>query len=156
MHRLIGTLLALSFVVSSSQTQPKQLKSFEELMASLKSGHSVRSVIYYAKCKLMADSEEVKAPDAIGGMELKTFEFFAPGAVHNAKGFLSASETVLISHPRYGYVQNYVKMKIIDDGKIEIIARYLRPGTLEVVMDEVFYGKISDGRDDGGVWLFES
>ncbi|MCX6137866.1 MAG: hypothetical protein NTV54_10265 [Ignavibacteriales bacterium] len=152
----ITLLLLLCTAVFSLHTQPKQLKNFDELMASLKSGHSVRTVIYYAKCTLIADSQEVKAPDAIGGMELRTYEYFAPGVVRNPKGYLTTSETVLISHPRYGYVQNYVKMKIFDDDRAEIVARYLKPGTLEIVMDEMFKGTINNGKDDGGIFLFEN
>ena len=155
MRRFFGLLFLAQIAAHSLQAQPKQLHDFKALMTALRSGASVRAVIYYAQCKLLADSEEVQAPDAIGGMELKTFEYFAPGSVHNAKGFLSTSETVLISHPRYGYVYNYVRMKVVDDGSVEIVARYLKPGTLEIVMDELFKCSISSGDDGNGVWLYQ-
>jgi hypothetical protein len=61
---------------------------------------------------------------------------------------------VLISHPRYGYVLNYVKLRIADDDTVEIIARYLKPGTYEVVMDETFRGALSDGKTEKGVACF--
>lgn len=135
-------------------SQPEQLKTFDAFLGALKSGRTVKAVIHYAQCRLTIDGKDEKAPDAVGGMEFRTFEYFAPGAVKNPKGFVSASETVLISHPRYGYVQNYVKVRIYEDHAVEIIARYLDPKTLKVVMDETFTGEINDGMNGQGVFLF--
>lgn len=149
---ILSFLSSLSFD-SNAQTQ---LKDFNEIMTALKNGKQVHAVIYYAKCKLVVDSLEEKSPDAIGGMDLKTWEYFAPQAVGNPKGFLTSSENILISHRKRGYVYNYVKIKIYDDNKVDIIARYLLPSTLEVVMDEIFYGQISAGNDDYGVHLFSN
>ncbi len=106
MKRLLtaGTLILCAFGSLAAQT--KQLKSFDELMRSLKAGKEVRAVIHYAKCKLVIDSVETTSPDAVGGMSLSTFEYFARMSVRNPKAFVSSSETVLISHPRYGYVHN--------------------------------------------------
>ena len=57
------------------------------------------------------------------------------------------------SDPKYGYVQNYVKIKVRTDNSIEITARYLKPRKLslkyKVVMDETFKGKINDGTNNG-------
>ena len=66
-------------------------------------------MIHYAKCKLVIDGEETPAPDAIGGMKLIPYEYFAKMSVRNEKAYVTASETRLISHRSYGYVLNYVK-----------------------------------------------
>ncbi len=134
--------------------QPEQLKNFESLLANLKSGNTVKAIIHYSLAKLVIDGKEEKAPDAIGGMEFRTFEYFAKGTVRNDRAFISISETVLISHMRYGYVLNYVKLRTYEDNSLEIIARYLDPRTYEVRMEETFYSEINNGANSGAVYLF--
>ena len=87
-------------------------------------------------------------------MKINSYEIFAKGTVKNEKEFLTFSETDLISHPRYGYVNNYIKVRVYDDGNAEIIARYLDPKTLEVKMDETFYTSIYNG-EEGGIRFYK-
>lgn len=132
------------------------LRNFEELMTALKAGQKVTVVLEYQKCQLIADNEiDEKVPDAIGGMEITTWEYFAKGAVRNEKAFVATSESKLIERPREeGYVYNYVKLKVSDDNKVKITARYLDARTFEVCMDENFFGQIDDGKNEGGIKLF--
>ena len=141
--------------IIAAKAQEDQLRNFDQLLLALRNGFEVRAVIEYAQCKLIADSVETKSPDAIGGLSLSTFEYFAIMSVRNPKAFVSSSQTVLISHPRYGHVLNYVKLKIYDDNNVDIVARYLSPTTYQIVMDETFYGSISSGNDNKAVYLFE-
>ena len=96
--------------------------------------------------------KEDKSPDAIGGMKLDTYEYF-DSTVFKGKvpSFVTTSQTVLINHPSYGYVYNYVKIKIKIDGSVEITARYLKQkkfsSKYNVVMDETFKGKINEPVD---------
>jgi hypothetical protein len=154
--RTVFTFWMLGCVgIIPANAQQHQLANFDQLLFALKSGTEVRAVIHYARCKLLADSVETKSPDAIGGLALSTFEYFAKMSVNNPKAFVSSSQTVLISHPRYGHVLNYVKLKIYDDDNVEIIARYLSPITYGIVMDEMFYGSINSGNDNKAVYLYE-
>ncbi|MBZ0184500.1 MAG: hypothetical protein K8F60_18725 [Melioribacteraceae bacterium] len=89
-------------------------------------------------------------------MGINTFEYFAKGTVRNEKAFLSTSETVLINHPFYGVVNNYVKLRIYEDNKIEITAQYIDPLTLEIKMDEKFVSEINNNQNDSGVMLFKN
>lgn len=132
------------------------LKSFDELMTALREGKKVRVVIEYKKCQLISDNEiDEKVPDAIGGMDLSTWEYFAKNAIRNDKAFVVASESKLIERPREeGYVYNYVKIKVSDDNKVKITARYLDASTFEVYMDENFFGLIDDGRNEGGAKFY--
>lgn len=145
------SLIVFTIIVTA---QPNSITSFDDMMTSLKSGHNVNVVIHYAKTKLIMDGEESEAPDAIGGMHINTFEYFAKGTVRNEKAFLSCSETVLINHPFYGYVFNYAKLRIYDDNSIEIIAQYVDPKTYEIKMDEKFISEIKNENNDAGVYLF--
>ncbi len=134
----------------------KPLRSFDELMTALKEGKTVSVVIEYKKCQLISDNEiDEKVPDAVGGMTLATWEYFAKGSVRNEKAFVVASESKLIERPREeGYVYNYVKIKVTDDNKVKVTARYLDARTFEVYMDENFFGQVDDGKNDGAVRFF--
>ncbi len=149
-------LIGLFIFSTNAIPQSEKLQNFSELFTALKSGKQVSVIAYYAKCKLIIDSTETVAPDAVGGMQISEFEYFAVGTVRNQKAFISASETKLIHHPRRGYVLNYVRFRFYEDNSVEINARYVNPLTYETVMDETFYTKISDGANDGGVDLFRN
>lgn len=144
MKRIYAALLFI-FIAAAAEAQTIRLNSFEQLMHALESGEEVRAVIHYSKCRLLIDGVETTAPDAIGGMSLGVFEYFAKMSIRNEKAFVAASESVLISHPVYGYVLNYAKLRIYEDDSAEIIVRYLDPVNYEVKMDETFYTGINSG-----------
>ena len=134
---------------------PRRLNNFESLMKSLQSGHIVKVVIEYGKCKLEIDGQAQPAPEAIGGVKFEPWEYFAKGVVRNDKAYVVSSETVLISSARYGHVYNYVRVRIYEDQTVEITAKYLKTGSFEVVMDETFRGTISTAKDKNGVHLWQ-
>lgn len=146
---LITFLLFLTTVtVHLPATATRPAGSADEIMNALKQGKTVRAVFHYAKCKLISDNEEVqKVPDAVGGMNIDTWEYFAPNSIRNPKGFLATSHSVLINHPSYGIVLNYAKLRIGDDGEIRIVAQYLDPKSFEIRMNESFYTRIGQGAE---------
>jgi hypothetical protein len=153
-------LLITAILFSSILFAQTPLQNFEQLMNALKAGKSVKVVIHYGKCKLFSDGkEQTESPDAIGGMRLDTYEYF-DSTVFKGKvpSFVTSSQTLLISHPKYGYVYNYVKIKIRINNSVEITARYLKPrkfsSKYKVVMDETFKSTINKGSDEGAVYFF--
>lgn len=147
-------LTLILILVNTLLAQTTQVTNAKSLFDNLKGGADVRVVIHYTKCKLVIDGEEKKSPDAVGGMVLMPFEYFAKMSVGNPKAYVTASETHLISHRSYGYVLNYVKIRIFEDDTVEIIARYLDPNSYEVKMDETFTALINNGSNDGAVYLW--
>jgi len=136
---ILIVLTLATFTVAFAQ--PKVLKNFDELMAALNAGYNVRVVIHYGKCKLVADNEvQDKSPDAIGGMAIDTYEYFAPKAVRgNENAFVVFSENKLIQNPKgKGFVYNYAKFKVESTGKVKVIVMYLDPNTQEELMSENF------------------
>jgi len=109
-------LLILSLAaITAAIAKPKALKNFDELMAELNAGYNVRVVIHYGKCKLVTDNEvQDKSPDAIGGMTIGTYEYFAPKAVHvNENAFVVFPEKKLIKNPKEkGLVYNFAKFRV--------------------------------------------
>lgn len=148
------TLLLTAFTLNAFAQ--KQLTSFNEVLDHLKAGKQVNVVIHYGKCLLVSDGDTLKSPAAIGGMPLLPYEYFPAKLFGNPLAFIASSETVLISHRKYKYVNNYVKLKILENDNVEITARYLLPKNLKVVMDETFYGKINDGKNDEAVYFFSN
>lgn len=154
----ISSVLLLFFLISTTVFSQKQLKNFEELMTSLNLGKQVRMVAQYKKCKLISDNEEQeKVPDAIGGMNLSVFEYFAKESIKNKLAFVVFSESKLIKYPKGdGFVYNYVKIKVSEDNKVKITAQYIDAKTFEIKMDENFFGDINDGKNDKGISFFEA
>ncbi len=154
---ILFSLLIIATTQIFSQ-EKNQVTNFEELMKSLKNGQNINAVLHYGKCKLEIDGEiQEESIDAIGGMPLDVYEYFSKNLFGNKHAFVSSSQTKLIENPLgEGYVYNYVKIKIYDNNKVDIIARYLRPGTREETMSETFHGKINNGENQEGVYLYKN
>lgn len=155
--RKLFLLIAIFFIAIATSAQPKQIKSFNELMDALNRGERVRTVIHYAKCTLIRNNEmQEKSPDAVSGLDIDTYEYFARMAVRgNDKAFLVFSANHFIQNPiGMGYVYNYGKVRIDEDGKITITVTYVEPLTLEETMNQKFYTIINDGKNDGGVYFY--
>ena len=155
-RHMLAAVVVLGFVAAGrAEAQPKPLKTAAEILAALSSGRQVRAVLHYKDMALVDEKgEPQKSPDAVGGMDLATFEYFAAGAVGNKEGYFVASHTQLIRHPRYGYVLNYVKLSVYDSGAVKIVAQYLSPTTYEVKMDETFTTTVADGTNKGAAVFF--
>jgi len=139
----------------SASVKPALLKNFGELRAALEEGRRVRAVFQYKRMELFIEGKKSPdVPDAVGGMDVGAFEYFAAGAVGNPEGFLSFSHLQIIKHPKYGTVQNYVKVSVFESGRVRILAQYLAPGTFEVKMDEYFDSAINDGLNQAGASFF--
>lgn len=95
-------------------------------------------------------------PDAVTGMIIDTYEYFAPVKEGSIKAFLAFSESKLIKNPMgKGFVYNYGKIRINEDNSAEITAMYIKPGSYRVIMEQHFRGRISIGNDEGGIFLFK-
>lgn len=151
---MIKSLLVVLLAAWPLFAAPRAITDFAGLKTAVEQAQNVRAVIHYGECKLYVDGKEETAPAAVGGMELWPFEYFPANLFGNPKGFLASSHTNLISHRKYGHVYNYVKLRIFDDGEVEIVARYLHPKSFKVKMDETFRGRISTEPGQGGIYLF--
>ncbi|MCF8405712.1 MAG: hypothetical protein K9H58_17330 [Bacteroidales bacterium] len=151
----IITILAVIMSASILFGQ-KQINNFEELMEALNSGKEVRAIFHYKKCQLISDNEiEEKVPDAVGGMSIEVYEYFAPMAVYNKEAFVVSSTSKLIQNPLGdGYVYNYVKVKVDATNKVKVTAVYLNPLTYEENMSENFFTEMKNKDTDGGAEFF--
>jgi len=151
------SFIALILMIASLSFGQKQLTDFDKLMASLNKGQSVKAIFHYAKFQLISDNEISKDTiDAVGGMSVETYEYFAKGAVRNKQAFVVFSESKLIKNPLgKGHVLNYVKVKVTADSKVRVTAEYLDPKTYEVNMTENFFGDMNDQKNESGIFFYQ-
>jgi hypothetical protein len=153
MKRLVTFVIVL-FLTVAIFGATVQLKTFEELMDALKQGEVVRVIAHYAKCQLISGNEiQEYIPNAIGGMNVDVFEYFAKGSIRNEKGFVVFSHVSLINYQ--GYVYNYAKFKVWEDGKVMITVQYAEPNTFEISMDENFFSEINNGKNEGAIYFYK-
>ncbi|MDP8288129.1 MAG: hypothetical protein RAP03_15770 [Candidatus Electryonea clarkiae] len=153
---LVNIFLLVIFSTTIIYAETTQIFHFTDLMSELNAGEEVRVIIHYGDCKLISNNEEkTYLPNAIGGMNIDVYEYFPAGIFGNQNAFVVFSVSKLIENPvSEGYVYNYVKVKITDDEKVRIIARYLDPLTFEEIMDESFYTTINFEDNNGAVYLY--
>ena len=140
-------LLAFLLMPIMLMAKSHKLESFDQVMDALKEGNTVRAVFYYKDCQMISDNEiEEEGVDAIGGMKIETWEFFAKNSIRNKEAFVVCSTSKLIANPLgKGYVYNYVKIKIKETGKVKITANYVDSVTHEETMTENFFTEINKG-----------
>lgn len=155
MKKIVGILSFIMVLASCVNSQPKQLTNFVQIIDALKSGYRVNAVIHYKDCMLVSDGDTLKAPDAIGGIDILPYEYFAAGVIGKNIAFISTSETVMIYLKGFGgYLNNYVKLRAYEDNRVEITAQYLTIDKQEVKMDETFYGEINDGTNGKAIYFY--
>ncbi len=157
MKRFLLIFGILMLLLNQLQAGNKQLKNFEKLMQALKGGEAVSVVLHYGDCQLEYDGEiQDESVDAIGGMNIDVFEYFAAGSIRNELAFVVSSTSKLIQNPLgEGYVYNYVKLKVDETGRVTVTAQYIDPLTFETVMDEKFHGWINNGKNDACVYFYK-
>jgi len=147
------TCIILIFIVTFLAAKTQQLNNFAELMNALKNGEQVRMIAHYGDCELISDNEiQESSPNAIGGMNIDVFEYFAPMSLGNTEAFVVFSETKLIN--LRGFVYNYAKVKVSEDNKVKITAQYVEPDEFEIEMNENFFSTMNNGNNEGAVYFY--
>ena len=156
--RIPSLLIFILLIFQFSRAETTQITNFDELMAVLKKGKIVRVIIDYGKCQLISDNEiQERSPNAIGGMTMETFEYFAKNALGRNQPFVVSSENKLIANPKgEGYVYNYGKVRVDKDSKVKITVRYIDPKTYQNKMDESFYTEMNNGKNGGAASFYYS
>ncbi|MEI7498892.1 MAG: VirK family protein [Bacteroidota bacterium] len=155
----LKVLILICFLIASwsGLAQTTRITNFDDLMANLNAGEQIRVVIHYALCKWSPEqAEQSPVPDAITGMDIDTYEYFAPGAVHNKFAFVVFANSKLIMNPvGKGFVYNYGKVRINADNTVQVTAKYIHPKNFNVKMNESFSCKLNDGTNNEGINLFK-
>lgn len=142
MHVMRYLILWLGLLFTSLAGAQTPLADFAELMQELRAGRTVQLVADYSKTRAPGETSTNAELDAVGGMKLEAWEYFGRGVVRNERAYVASSKTVLIEHPSRGFVYNYVRFRIFEDGEVEITARYLEPLTFQAVMESTYLGSL--------------
>ena len=159
MKPIIPILFTVLMVLSSTAARSQNLiEDFSTLMSTLNGGGDVKAVFHYAKCRLIMNGEESEwKPDAIGGMSVDVYEYFAKGTVRNDRAYVVFSENKLIENPiGEGYVYNYAKVRVYEDGEVIIYVRYLGSQDFSEKMKEEFHTVMKTRENDAGAYFFGS
>ncbi len=149
-------LTIFSLLSLAGYMQTVQINDFSQLMESLNSGEQVRIIIHYSKCEWQSKEMQVPIPEAISGLDIDVYEYFAAGAINNPMAFVVFSTSKLIQNPHgKGFVYNYGKFRINADNTVIITAMYIQPKSYKVLMQDNYSGKINDGNNEYGVYLFK-
>lgn len=145
-HRRSLALLAALPVLACAHS-PQRLHDPGALLAALEAGGEVRAVVRYGRCALAEAGRERPGPDVTGGLTVTAFEHFARGTIGNERAYTATSASQLIVHPRHGPVVNYARLRVYQDGEVEVGVKYLAPPDLRPVMEETFRCRLGDGVD---------
>ncbi|MBN1948361.1 MAG: hypothetical protein JW784_01325 [Candidatus Cloacimonetes bacterium] len=149
-------ILILVFMVLSALVAAEaiQLLDFGELVSALTLGEEVRVVAHYGECQLISGNDiKERAPDAVGGMVIDVFEYFAPQSIGNQEAFLVFSHSSLINYG--GFIYNYVKFKVSEDNQVKITAQYANARDFNLEMDENFFSEINNGQNQGAIYFYK-
>jgi hypothetical protein len=130
---------------------PTQLTTYADVLATLEGGGRVRVVLDYGKCTL----DGAAGPNALGAMNLDTFEWFGAKVVGNPKEYFAASESHLI-RLQSGFVNDYVRVRAFEDGSVDVEVKYVDPKTYAITVDELFKCKMNDDKSDLGASFYKS
>lgn len=140
-------LLCFLLACMPAFAQTERVSDFNDFLSALNKGSYVRVVINYARCSRPAGKSGITGTvDAITGMDIDTYEYFAAGAIHNKNAYVVFSVSKLIQNPHgKGFVYNYGKVRINDDNTAVITVKYIHPKSFKVLMDESYNGNLNEG-----------
>ncbi len=145
---------ALALLLLAGARAPERLDSYRAILAALADGRQVRVVMHYPECILRVGEAVMKPPESSGGLAFGAWEAFGRGAVGNDRGYLTTSETRMVAHARSGHVWNYLRLRLYDDGEVELQARNIHPLDFSILMDNLFTCRIDPGTGEGGASFF--
>jgi hypothetical protein len=128
---------------------PQQLvPSYSELLNSISQGSNIRAIMYVKKCSPSISE------DAIAGMSFTNFNKYQVEVNNKKKDTIATSITMLASHPQFGAIYNYVRLRVFADDTVEIFSEYLDPTSFKPLASKTMNCKVSNGHDDNGVMLY--
>jgi hypothetical protein len=125
--------------LEKSNEKNNNLADYDKIKNDLFNGKKLRFVFYYEKMSLYINGTlEPKSPNAVGGFDIDVFEYFGENVANNPVPYIAASSTVLIIHSRYGIINNYGKLRIFENNKIEVGVVYIDVKSTSIVFEEKF------------------
>ncbi len=102
---------------------PRTLATYKELMAALRGGSLVRTLVDLSKC---VDAKGGKGPGIRTSVDIETFEQFERNIYGNALAYVSASSNNLVSDST-SVTRRYIKLRMREDNSVEVVVKHLDP-----------------------------
>ncbi|MFZ2314609.1 MAG: VirK family protein [Gammaproteobacteria bacterium] len=106
----------------------KTLTSYEQLRLALRAGDQVIAVVDVDKC-VASHPTETKLPGAAAGFNFDVFDNYKVQTNYKAQMTIATAFTHVTQHSKFGFVQDYVRLRIFEDNSAEIMSAYLNPQT---------------------------
>lgn len=155
---LFSAFIAACVLSGTSQAQTVKLTSFQELKKALEAGQTLKVVIHFANCHAIgADKKTEASPGIVSGFTIGSFDFFPKNSARNSKGFISlASGYMNETLPGKGYMHNFLRLKIFEDGKVAITTSQINPLTFENDSWELYDAQMFNGEmNQAGVYIYD-
>ncbi|CAF0902574.1 unnamed protein product [Brachionus calyciflorus] len=114
------------------------MANYKQIKEDLFNGKKLRFIFYYQKMNLYLNNTLIRSPNAVGGFDIDIFEYFGVNVTGNPIEYIASSTTALITHSRYGIINNYGKIRIYEDNRIEVGVVYIDVKTTDIVFQETF------------------
>ncbi|CAF1116935.1 unnamed protein product [Brachionus calyciflorus] len=114
------------------------MANYKQIKEDLFNGKKLRFIFHYQKMNLYLNNTLIRSPNAVGGFDIDIFEYFGVNVTGNPIEYIASSTNALITHSRYGIINNYGKIRIYEDNRIEVGVVYIDVKTTDIVFQETF------------------
>jgi hypothetical protein len=155
MYKKIYGLMLTVFMLSVSTTAfaaaYKNLSNYPELLTALKNGHGVRAIIQINTTPNDIESKH----DVIGAMNFTQFNKYPIVTNGQVKNGIATSINMLVQHKKYGFVYDYVRLRVFEDNSAELFSAFLNPKTYAQLQSITFYFQLNDKKAKNKIVLYD-
>lgn len=150
----IKSILLTLLVSSTTYAAPTVLSGYNALLSTLQQGSEVRAIINFDGCFAKDGTRAQLPPNMVGGMNFSTFNHYPVQIDPEHKKYaVAASITQMIEHPSFGFVANYVRLRVFADNTVELHSAYYDPTNYQQKRAANYTCKIGEKMEDSGVVL---
>lgn len=141
-----------TLAMTSAIAEPIVLKSHDQILAALKSGHAVRAVFNFDDCKLLSKSGTGNADDDFNGdfigMDFATFSNTHWTADGKAKKGIVSTQTAVAKFENYNF--RTFAAKVFEDNTTEFMLTIADSNTHQLIKSYTWNCKVGGLEDHSG------
>ena len=125
---------------------------------ALETGRTLKVIIHFGNCHAIGtDKKAEDSPGIVTGFTVGSFDFFPKNSARNSKEFISlVSGNMNETLPGKGYVYNFLRLKIFEDGKVAITTSQINPLTFENDSLGLYEAQMFAGEaEEAGVYIYD-
>lgn len=132
----------------------KLITNYSDLLTALTQGDDVRAIITVNKCTSSSENSK-DFTDIYASLNFTTFNKYQLQISGQAKDVIATSINMLVKSEQFGNVDNYVRLRVFQDGSAELFSQYLNPTTYAQLQAVSFNCHISNGQDQNAITLYD-